>query len=97
MIGWPESAYAGQRVVCIDQNGWNDFLTGEKSDGPQYKDVVTISKIVVRPFGLAFALSEWGQDHYKADAFRPVQTRDTSAQVEALKRLTLDVHDEVRA
>lgn len=108
MIGWPESAYIGQRIICVGANeGPGFWFPGEALiDG----EVYTIAGIFICSADgrLTFDLVEKGSRlaankaygircGYGAFRFRPVQTRDTSAQVEALKRLTLGVRDEVRA
>ena len=93
MIGWPWNAHVGQRVTpkaCV--RCWRDVATGETCDGPEFGGVYAIAAIGLEGTELYFSFAEYPGDEEKFDAtgFRPV--KDTSAQVEELKRLCLPQH-----
>jgi hypothetical protein len=92
MIGWPENAYVGQRVVCVDDspNPYNGA-----SNLKRYA-IYTISRIVIASSGISdgkigFQLREASTQRgllgFHAHRFRPAVAKSTLAQVEKLKRL----------
>lgn len=90
MIGWPQNAYVGQKVVCIVGDGW---VAAEDAAPPcplvqgQVYTIAGIWPVKIAPFKdrLFFALADFDpRDVFAAVGFKPA--KDTSAAVEKLKR-----------
>lgn len=93
-MSWIQRAKVGDKIVCINGNGWcND--NGKEYVGPNANDVCEISKIHIYQDGdVGFQLEEFDvRGAYQADHFQPV--RDTTLQVEALKRICLNTPETV--
>ena len=79
IIGWPQTAYVGQKVVCV-----------EAVDSLKKGAIYEIAFVGRDMYGVVgFMLNNIppnsGYTGFKASRFRPL--RDTTHQVEALKRL----------
>lgn len=95
-MSWVARAKVGDRVVCIDAKMSSGFSWAD-AEIPVVGSVYSITKIVINGRGVVcFHLS--GLDYgtvnseaagYYASRFKPV--RDTTLQVEAIKRAALDV------
>ena len=85
-MSWIERAKAGDKVSPTDDGkDFKNIETGEICLGPCVGDIVTISRIHRFDIGVFFQLEEHGAPWFDAEDFRPL--RDTTHQVEALKRL----------
>ncbi|NIJ40376.1 hypothetical protein FHS78_000646 [Parvibaculum indicum] len=93
MIGWPWNAHVGQRVTPINARRWAETKSGAVIDGPQFGVVYVIAQVSIdEGTGEVYiGFDEFPPEHgFFAESFRPV--KDTSAQVEELKRLCLPQH-----
>ena len=80
--------YPGQKVVCINKDGWMDLTTGLPENGPVYGQVYTVDRVLLSAFGYdCVSLMEFqqlmvnGPPKYPARAFRPVVERKTDISI----------------
>jgi len=97
IIGWPANAYVGQKVVCVDACR---SLKNIRETYPVVGKIYTIREVWVgqKSDKVGFCLVEivnpkmdfpegFGECNFSWEYFKPLVTKSTTAQVEALKRL----------
>ena len=90
MKSWPWNAHVGQRVTPIDHRRWQEVGSGYVIDGPLFGVVYVITYVAIDEDSeeVFIGFDEFSAEHgFFAEHFRPV--KDTSAQVEELKRVCL--------
>lgn len=93
-MSWIERAYVGQKVVCVDDD-WNEIgESGGDSGTPSVLEICTIYEVLVLTTGaVALELKEYPDYGFEAAAFKPA--KDTTLQVEAIKRAALNIPEHV--
>lgn len=66
----------GQKVICVNDKGWTDSDTGLRSQGPHYKELLTIDYFGKRDYLGFYKYSPGGPGPYSNEycptAFKPV-------------------------
>lgn len=95
-MSWIERAKVGDKVVCVKRGLWvTAFGPSLHSVDPKFGDVCTIREILPLEGGrIYFVLCGYHpRVRFLAHNFKPV--RDTTLQVEAIKRAALNIPEHV--
>ncbi len=77
----------GQRVVCINEDGWYDDTSRENCGGPDYLEEVTVEMImadfvVLREYAAADSLGE--RECFLSECFRPLNEQFAESVLEKI-------------
>lgn len=95
-MSWIERAYVGQKIVCVRPNEhvWIGTISGPTTYAPRLNEICEITEIVSNHDGIYLALAGYGSiSIFHQRWFKPV--KDTTLQVEALKRICLNTPERV--